>query len=383
MLIEKLNPELRIDYSSKLRSAGMISGLFADNSVPFIQSRMAERMFCQCFNAEDRARDDTSADATLGRVGIGIKTFINGNGKSLQKVAEFDSDSNLFRNELPANMIRIVAELRNERIEAAKRMYGLDEMIYHCVVREEGRIMVFECPMDEIDISHIRNVRINKQHTAITFNDGLNDYSFNISKSTLSKRFITENILVDVRVDIIEDPLNAIEDFLNHVVQGALKEEALKHELPHIILPLFSDRGGRNVPEKSGINQWNADGRPRNCNEIYIPIPAWIHEKFPGFFPDRDHPFKLILPDKSKKPLSAKVCQQGSKALMSNPNAALGQWLLRDVMNINEGELLTYNDLQRLNIDSVEITRLSEDNYSIDFRKLGSFDEFIDKIENL
>lgn len=382
MLIEKMNPELKNDYFTKLKSAGMLSGLFADNPVPYIQSRMAERMFCQCFGAEDRARDDTSADATLGRVGIGIKTFINGNGRTLQKVAEFDSDSNLFRNELPANMIRIVAGLRNERIEATKRMYGLDEMIYHCVVRDEGRIMVFECPMDEIDIPNIRNVKINKQHTSITFNDGINDYSFNISKSTLSKRFITENILVDISVSIIENPLNVIQDLLNNITQGTLDEGAPAHELPHIILPLFSDRGGRNVPEKSGINQWNADGRPRNCNEIYIPIPSWIHEKFPGFFPDRDHPFSLNLPDKSKEPLSAKVCQQGSKALMSNPNAALGQWLLRDVMNIKEGELLTYSDLQRLNIDSVEITKISEDNYSIDFRKLGSFDEFVEEIEN-
>ena len=28
------------------------------------------------------------------------------------------------------------------------------------------------------------------------------------------------------------------------------------------------------VFEKSGLNQWNAKGRVRNLNEVYIPVPA-------------------------------------------------------------------------------------------------------------
>jgi hypothetical protein len=138
-------------------------------------------------------------------------------------------------------------------------------------------------------------------------------------------------------------------------------------------------RGGvKHVPEKSGLNQWNAAGRPRDPNEIYIPIPAWIHRKFPGFFPEREVPFELTLPDRNI--LNAKVCQDGSKALMSNPNSALGKWLLRDVLNLKEKELLTYDKLQAIGLDTVVIYKIDSEHYDIDFTRIGSYEKF--EIEN-
>ena len=62
------------------------------------------------------------------------------------------------------------------------------------------------------------------------------------------------------------------------------------------------------------------------------------YKRFPRFFPPRDTPFDLILPD--GKILNAKVCQDNSKALMTNPNLALGDWLLRNVLNLKEGSYL-------------------------------------------
>ena len=53
--------------------------------------------------------------------------------------------------------------------------------------------------------------------------------------------------------------------------------------------------------------------------------------------------------------MSAKVCQEGGKALMSNPNSALGEWILRKVLRKNYGELLTMDDLNKYGIDSVKI----------------------------
>lgn len=128
------------------------------------------------------------------------------------------------------------------------------------------------------------------------------------------------------------------------------------------------------MPEKSGLNQWNAAGRRRDVNEIYIPIPAWIHVSFPDFFPEREESFRLILPNGNE--LSAKLCQAGSKALMSNPNLELGKWLLREVMNLKEKELLTYEKLQVIGIDSVEVYKISDKVYKIDFRPMGTYDEF-------
>lgn len=49
--------------------------------------------------------------------------------------------------------------------------------------------------------------------------------------------------------------------------------------------------------------------------------------------------FNLITPD--GKILNAKVCQEHSKALMSNPNSTLANWLLRQLLNLKEGEIAT------------------------------------------
>ena len=74
--------------------------------------------------------------------------------------------------------------------------------------------------------------------------------------------------------------------------------------------------------------------------------------------------------------MSARLCQENSKALMSNPNSALGQWLLRDVLNLGERELLTYSKLQRIGLDSVVIYKTMDGKYDIDFAKEGSYEDF-------
>ena len=149
----------------------------------------------------------------------------------------------------------------------------------------------------------------------------------------------------------------------------------------------FNSPKDKEVHPRSGLNQWNAKGRknkrdritPRNVNEIYIPIPAWIHKRFPAFFLSRDMPFNLILPDGTM--LEAKVCQDGSKALMSKHNADLGKWLLRKVLNLKEKELLSYEKLQEIGLNSVIIERIDKKTYSIDFRPSGTYEEFIENNE--
>ena len=126
-----------------------------------------------------------------------------------------------------------------------------------------------------------------------------------------------------------------------------------------------------------------ASGRKRDYNEIYIPIPADIHKYKPNFFPPKDVSFNLKLP--SQDILSCKLCQENSKALMSNPNKELGQWLLRDVLKLQEGELLTIEMLENVGIDSVRIDKIDNENYMINFAKTYSYDEFIEtvKISNI
>lgn len=363
-------------YREMLKAVASLSKLSSESSAPYLGYRQAENIYCLIFNADNISRVDCSADAFLDDIGLGIKTFLENNGRTMQKVAEFNKDMKSFSGKTPREIVRIVSHLRNERIESTKRIYGLKEMVYHCIVRSEGKIKVFECPMDLIDIKSIKDINVNKN--TILFRDNINEYSINLSKSTLYKRFITNNVLMDIDVDILENPYDAVLSLLTEKKSSLIFAPIIK-EKQHVFLPLYSDKGGkRNVPEKSGLNQWNASGRKRNPDEVYIPIPAWIHRKFPDFFPKRDQTFELVLPDKNI--LSAKVCQDGGKALMTNPNLDLGKWILRKVMNLAENELLTYERLEELDIDSVVIYKESEYKYSIDFTAMGSYDQFKEEI---
>ena len=132
------------------------------------------------------------------------------------------------------------------------------------------------------------------------------------------------------------------------------------------------------------MNQWNAGGRKRDPNEVYIPIPKSIHNNYPNFFPPRDEHFSLELPDGNV--LSAKVCQDGGKALMSTHNADLGEWLLRKVLRKPEGDLVTIDDLDRVGIDSVRIVNTHQTDvegkkvYSISFA--DSYESYSDFFED-
>ena len=126
--------------------------------------------------------------------------------------------------------------------------------------------------------------------------------------------------------------------------------------------------------ERSGLNQWNANGRKRDFGEIYIPIPAELHRKYPNFFPKRDQDFKLEIPN--GEILSAKVCQENSKALMTNPNKALSDWLLRKVLQLKEGELATIEKLDKLGFDSVIVLKDENGDFKIDIMKTDTYTEF-------
>ena len=64
---------------------------------------------------------------------------------------------------------------------------------------------------------------------------------------------------------------------------------------------------------------------------------------------------------------------------LTNPNNALSDWLLRDVLKLKEGELLSYERLDILGIDSVRITKIDNLNFKIDFAKINSYEDFINE----
>lgn len=354
-VFDSADEQSRSAYEEYLKAISSLSVLFSESNTPYIDYRIVENLFCRCFNAENLSRSCIAVDARIGSHGIGIKTFVD---QPVQKIAEFDKQ----REQLMSGSIHKdaerVAELRNERMEFCQDAYAIKDFTYHYVVRRNHDIGIHECPMDFIDTESIEIIRENPK--GFDFTDGKNLYRFNRAKSTLFESFDLDHPLSSLGVSFIEDPMEAV---LNLYRNGQFAGEEIEEET--VILPLYSTRGTIHVPEKSGLNQWNAGGRARDYNEIYIPYQKAYRQDSQGFFPTRDTPFELKLPN--GKVMSAKICQQDGKAIMSNPNKELGQWLLRDVLHLDPGQLVTLEMLEEKGINAVMFTKHSEGRYSIDF----------------
>lgn len=362
--------ELQTKYIEYLKLTGSLSRLFSDSLAPYLYYRAAENIFCLGFEAENLSRSDISIDSKKGNIGFGLKTFLHGNGKTFQKVAEFNAIRDEYANKSDREIIDFISQARNKRLDICLEGYGVDSLIYHCLTRSDNLISIYEFPMDKVKIDGIKKIARNKN--TIQFEDGINEYSFNLSKSTLYKRFICKDSLEDIKVDILENPFEVLANL--SVSQSSILKEVSTY--PFIYLPLYAPSSKDLEPAlASGINQWNAGGRDRNQDELYIPVPAWIHKKFEGFFPDNnDDKFELELPD--GQILNAKMCQAGQKGLMSNPNKALGKWVLRDVLKVPVGTLVNRKYLDMIGIDSVIVFKLNDTKYKIDFASTGKFEEF-------
>jgi hypothetical protein len=238
---------------------------------------------------------------------------------------------------------------------------------------------LFETDYDKIDINNISSLK--KSVASIQFEDGKNLYRFNYSKSTLFRKFYIPENAHQIPIDIIEDPYNLLLELFENKDLKPAKDKLLRGK-NYVVLPLYGIKKKQKfVFEKSGLNQWNAGGRKRDYGEVYIPIPIKIHNHFPDFFPPRDELFELKIPTGEK--FSAKVCQHNSKALMTNPNKALSDWLLRKILQVKEGDLLTIEKMNELGFDSLIIEKLDDNNYKIDVLPTNSFEIFIDQQNSL
>ena len=377
----KQDEESRKLYTDLLKMMGLLSNLFAESKNPFLYYRAMENIFCKAFHADNLSRSDVSADAGKNGIGIGLKTFLQNNGNTFQKIAEFNKESYLLRDLTGTDLVRMVSEMRNQRIESTMRICNLYDMMYHLVTRSNKYMAIYEEHMDLININNIKITQTN--NTTIHFTDSLHDYSFSLSKSTLLKRFDTtdKRKIFGFDVEVLADPY----DFLLNIKNGKISKTELNATLndsddfiDYIVLPLYSPRT-KQVEEKSGLNQWNAGGRPRSENEVYISIPSWIHQKKKNFFTynsdeNKTNPFDVKLPN--GKIISMRVAQQKGKALMSNPNSALGEWILRDILELKPKVLVTKEILDMIGIDSVKLSKTGDGRYYLDFLKSGSYEEF-------
>lgn len=398
MFYENQPTEQQEQYKLLLGMMGHLSNLFSESNSPYLAYRVHENIFCKSFQAENLARGDDSADAQKGAIGIGLKTWT---GQDDQKVAEFGRLLPQYENLTGIELVRKISEFRNIRIRTTKNMHGISTMIYHVVKRVPNMMKILECSFDPVDIDNIELIPDRGTANNIYFTDHNHTYHFSNTKHTLYMIFDDMQEMDSFPVEILSDPYSLLVSAIYatnklqkpssispDIVFSPLGDSSTVNVELHgdvfvapeqLCLKLYT-RTGKNtgrqkyVQEKSGLNQWNALGRPRDPNEIYIPYPIEDRRRNENFFPPRDTPFNLRLPDGSI--ISAKVCQENGKAIMSNPNKVLGKWLLRDVFELPERTLVTYDMLVQFGIDSVVFTKHSDSDYSVDFSEIGTYEEF-------
>ncbi len=383
MFYEKQPLKQQNNYKYMLKVMGSLSNLFSESNQPYLYYRCHENIFCKYFEAQNLSREDSSADAQKGKIGIGLKTWV---GADNQKIAEFNKLKEEYMNLQPYEMICKIASYRNERIRITQNLHGIDEMIYHIVKRVPNAMQIYEYAFEMIDIDNIKIDSKKSSATNIYFQDGKHEYHFNISKSTLYMIFKNMILLDSFNVDILEDPYQYLENIAKknkNILDNMMTKIKPEHE--QLCLRLYTVNRitkEKVVEQKSGLNQWNGarkgrDGnyKPRNPNEVYIPYPKKDRIRSKGFFPDRNVSFELLLPD--GKSIQAKVCQENGKAIMSNPNSELGEWLLRNVFELPIGQVVTYKDLQVYGIDSVIFTKLGNNKYKIDFTYIGTYEKLL------
>lgn len=405
MFYEAQTKDEQENYKKMLTIIGNLSQLFSENSSPYLPYRCHENIFCKYFGAENLSRHDSSADAKKGSIGIGLKTFVGGND---QKVAEFGKKKSSYANLSGLELVKKIAEYRNKRIDTTMQMNGIESMIYHIVKRVPNAMEIFEHAFECIDIENIELLPDKGGDNNTYFTDGKHTYHFSTSKNTLYMLFDDMTLLDSFEVDIMQDPYSYLMELSEQKTQIINSPKNVVSHPNEICLRLYSidKNGNKFVAKKSGLNQWNASGRKRNEDEIYIPYPVEDRNKKPDFFPRKDTPFTLILPDGTRT--SAKVCQGAYKALseneynalnpeqkaiederrnigkaiMSNPNKFLGNWLLRKVLRLKVGTIITYDMLETFDIDSVIFTYLGDNTYTIKFAHCGTYEEFHEISEN-
>ena len=377
------------------------------------------------------------------RIGIGLKTWMNST-PSYQKVMQLKryKDDIMAQEHNPYDMVYVISSIKNERMKSDYNRLGLDENsnIYHYITRDAGSLVIQECTYPLIELDKITNV--NRTDSSITWTDGIKNYKFTFGDSQIWQYFgdcRDSTILDKITVEIMEDPFTFLvkayeglgpsssemgrkilsKAFMssgNDTIAFPLDKDA-SDNIVECFLPLYSFRS-KEVEQKSGLNAWNAAPKnplnptPRPLNEVYIPIPREFHNKYPDFFVKNIFEFEkmqseytgvkkfkpeirftLVLPNGREIP--ALVTQDQHKGLQSgslykiDPNtgkifgqSALGQWLLVDVLGLDERILVTREWLAKKGIDSVRLWHKKGDyrRIYIDVAPYNSFENFMNGI---
>ena len=390
------------EYIQYLQIFGALSGLFKDTEKgsnadkPYLYYRNHEKLFARVFKVEDLTRHDSAFDAIANiddkRIGIGLKTWSHERDKTFQKVAEFNKLSATHIRPLiekgdPLEVVKQIAQLRNNRILLDKRTYKTTHELYHNISRDNNCMNIIESPYQLIDIDSIKITNVTNNKTVFDFEDQYTKYKFYVSKSVLLQEFDASSNVIRLKIPVKQysDPF----ELLSYLKMS--DELSMPKETKNIIyLPIYSDRSYM-VEQKSGFNaslgapKSKNSGTPRPDYEAYIPIPIWIHHIFPGFFGfdalDKEQRkkasnegFNLHLPNGDK--ITTIITQDNGKSLQTNPQNILGKWILHDVFGLAPKEMLTMEKLELLGVDSLKIEKIDNHNFKIDLADTDAFEHW-------
>lgn len=125
-------------------------------------------------------------------------------------------------------------------------------------------------------------------------------------------------------------------------------------------LPLFSERDNK-VPERSGLNWGQREGRDKN--QAYIAVPSKIAKS--GFFPPRGEQFSVLTEDGF--PFICVIAQDGDKAIHTpNNNSELGEYFRRR-LGVSLGAPVSLEDLDRFGNRYVTFTKIDEEEYYMEY----------------
>ena len=418
----KYTKEQQERYIKLIQSYLSLTNLFTQKkgkNIPYLDSKYQETVFARSFDSLNVDIGNTPHDvlSTFGnqRIGIGIKTWMNST-PSYQKVMQLKS----YREDITPlisnheALVHKISEIRNERVKSDQHRLGLSENdnIYHYITRDERSFSICECAYPLIDTSRI--TEIESSRSSIKWTDGLKHYKYTFSDSQIWQKFDSSSknsLLLDkFRVKILQDPFAfLLESFKNYSESG--NEE--KTDIVEAYLPLYSYRTKR-VERRSGLNAWNgapknkSSSTPRPLNEVYLPVPAEFHRKYPEFFvgnifdiiternnlknTNKTKPevrFHLTLPNGKRIPAlltgdNMKNFQSGSNVERDDKGvlygqSALGQWLLVEVLGLRERKVVTLEWLEKKGVDSIRLWRKLDDfsNYYLDIAPFGAFERFM------
>ena len=128
------------------------------------------------------------------------------------------------------------------------------------------------------------------------------------------------------------------------------------------LLPLHL-KGKKEVHNRSGLNWGKREGR--EANQAYIPIPSKLYTNRKNFFPAIAKPFTVLTDDQQSMILAA--AQQRGKALHSiKNNSELGLYFRRR-LNLQPGEYVRYEHLEKYGRFDVEFTKIDSETFYMDF----------------